>query len=182
MRETLLREVDITLEKATQLCVAAETAKTQIKKMHKEDHNNSHVFYFIPDNMNWTSAQTYCRQHHTDLATVDDWTDYDELLNTLPKGFTEYIWIGLYQNNAAAPWVWSDSSKSTFSSWDVRQPYNYDGEQLCAAVCPAENWHNLECAIKYASVCYMGVFYILQFETLHFTVYQTAQLVNVCQA
>uniref|UniRef100_A0A671NWF7 C-type lectin domain-containing protein n=1 Tax=Sinocyclocheilus anshuiensis TaxID=1608454 RepID=A0A671NWF7_9TELE len=106
---------------------------------------NSHVFYFIPDNMNWTSAQTYCRQHHTDLATVDDWTDYDELLKTLPKGFTEYIWIGLYRNNAAAPWVWSDSSKSTFSSWDVGQPNNYGGEQFSAT-----------CPIKHASVCYMG--------------------------
>ncbi len=39
MREILLREVDITLEKATQLCVAAETTKAQIKKMHEEDHN-----------------------------------------------------------------------------------------------------------------------------------------------
>lgn len=39
MREILLREVDITLEKATQLCVAAETTKAQIKKMHEEDLN-----------------------------------------------------------------------------------------------------------------------------------------------
>uniref|UniRef100_A0A673HG92 C-type lectin domain-containing protein n=1 Tax=Sinocyclocheilus rhinocerous TaxID=307959 RepID=A0A673HG92_9TELE len=105
---------------------------------------NSHVFYFIPDNMNWTSAQTYCRQHHTDLAPVDDWTDYDELLKTLPKGFTEHIWIGLYRNNAAAPWVWSDSSKSTFSSWDVGQPNNYGGKQFCASVSPAGKWHDLD--------------------------------------
>lgn len=39
MRERLLREVDITLEKATQLCIAAETTKAQIKQMHDEDHN-----------------------------------------------------------------------------------------------------------------------------------------------
>lgn len=43
MREILFREVDI---KATQLCVAAETTKAQIKKMHEEDLNareNKHV-------------------------------------------------------------------------------------------------------------------------------------------
>ncbi|XP_039870493.1 uncharacterized protein LOC120723214 [Simochromis diagramma] len=39
MRERLLREDDITLEKVVQLCIAAETTKAQIKQMHEEDHN-----------------------------------------------------------------------------------------------------------------------------------------------
>ncbi|KAL6487668.1 hypothetical protein MHYP_G00042940 [Metynnis hypsauchen] len=39
MRERTLREVDIALEKAAQLCLAAETTKAQIKQMHEEEHN-----------------------------------------------------------------------------------------------------------------------------------------------
>ena len=39
LRERLLREDDISLEKAAQLCLAAETTKVQIKQMHEEDHN-----------------------------------------------------------------------------------------------------------------------------------------------
>ncbi|KAK0132248.1 hypothetical protein N1851_032926 [Merluccius polli] len=39
MRERLLREMDITLEKAMQLCLASETSKAQIKQMHDEDNS-----------------------------------------------------------------------------------------------------------------------------------------------
>ena len=39
LRERLLREDDICLEKAARLCLAAETTKVQIKQMHEEDHN-----------------------------------------------------------------------------------------------------------------------------------------------
>ena len=39
LRERLLREVDISLEKAAQLCLAAEITKVQLKQMHEEDHN-----------------------------------------------------------------------------------------------------------------------------------------------
>ena len=34
-----LREVDISLEKTTQLCIASELTKAQMKQMHDEDHN-----------------------------------------------------------------------------------------------------------------------------------------------
>ncbi|KAI5107408.1 hypothetical protein C0J45_3046 [Silurus meridionalis] len=39
MRERLLREVDITLEKAIQICIASETTKAQILQMHDEECN-----------------------------------------------------------------------------------------------------------------------------------------------
>ncbi|KAL0189876.1 hypothetical protein M9458_016975, partial [Cirrhinus mrigala] len=74
----------------------------------------THVFYFVPVNLSWPEAQAYCRQHYTDLATIDDQTDYEELLKTVNTDFRgEWIWTGLYRTSATAPWTWSDQSQST---------------------------------------------------------------------
>ncbi len=115
---------------------------------------NSYVFYFIPDNMNWTEAQTYCRKHNTDLATVNDQTDLDELLKTVPKGFKDYIWIGLYRTNAKAPWVFSDGSNSLFRLWHPGQPNNYDGIQHCVYTASDGYWNDWSCTDKLAFICY----------------------------
>uniref|UniRef100_A0A672NSQ7 C-type lectin domain-containing protein n=1 Tax=Sinocyclocheilus grahami TaxID=75366 RepID=A0A672NSQ7_SINGR len=106
---------------------------------------NSYVFYFIPDKMTWTEAQTYCRKHHTDLATVNDQTDLDELLKTLPKGFKSNIWIGLYRMNAKAPWVFSDGSSSLFRPWISGQPNNSGGYQHCVYTDPDGYWNDWQC-------------------------------------
>lgn len=123
---------------------------------------NCHVFYFIPDYMNWTTAQAYCRENYTDLVTANDQGDCDQLLKTVPKGFTQLIWIGLYRTGGTAPWIWSDQSKSTFRLWGSGQPNNYGGKQFCAGASPNVQWNDLECPDKYAFVCYSGVY-------LHFT-------------
>ncbi|KAI5611206.1 hypothetical protein C0J50_11869, partial [Silurus asotus] len=39
MRERLMREVDITLKKAIQICITSETTKAQILQMHDEERN-----------------------------------------------------------------------------------------------------------------------------------------------
>uniref|UniRef100_A0A8C1HUH7 Uncharacterized protein n=1 Tax=Cyprinus carpio TaxID=7962 RepID=A0A8C1HUH7_CYPCA len=116
---------------------------------------NSYVFYFIPNNMIWTEAQTYCRKHHTDLATVNDKTDLDELLKTLPKGFKSNIWIGLYRTNAQPPWVFSDGSHSLFRPWLSGQPNNYDGIQHCVYTDPNGYWNDWTCTDQFAFICYV---------------------------
>uniref|UniRef100_A0A8C1YWL9 C-type lectin domain-containing protein n=1 Tax=Cyprinus carpio TaxID=7962 RepID=A0A8C1YWL9_CYPCA len=92
---------------------------------------NSYVFYFVSEKMNWTEAQTYCRQHYTDLVTVNDQTYIDELLQSLPSGFSSMMWIGLYRMDEYFPWVWvwSDGSKALFTPWDYSQPNNVGGQQ-----------------------------------------------------
>lgn len=40
MRERLLREADLTLEKAVQICIASEMTKGQILQMHDEERNS----------------------------------------------------------------------------------------------------------------------------------------------
>ncbi|XP_051501996.1 L-selectin-like [Myxocyprinus asiaticus] len=119
------------------------------------------LFYYVPVNMNWGEAQKYCRQHYTDLATIDSQTDVDELVKTTGTlfpgpvvDFNNLIWIGLHRADATAPWIWSDQSNSMFRSWDSGQPNNMFGKQFCAATTPDGLWNDWDCGTKYTSVCY----------------------------
>ncbi|XDV19501.1 hypothetical protein PO909_024966 [Leuciscus waleckii] len=117
--------------------------------------SQTHVFYFVPENMSWSEAQTHCRQHYTDLATIDDLTDHQEFLHTLRAGLgAEWIWTGLYRTDAAAPWIWSDQSKSSFRPWAIGQPNNNGGSQFCARTSLIGMFNDGECNLKYPAVCY----------------------------
>uniref|UniRef100_A0A8C1NK81 C-type lectin domain-containing protein n=1 Tax=Cyprinus carpio TaxID=7962 RepID=A0A8C1NK81_CYPCA len=111
---------------------------------------NSYVFYFVSEKMNWTEAQTYCRQHYTDLVTVNDQTYIDELLQSLPSGFSSMMWIGLYRTDEYFPWVWvwSDGSKALFTPWDYSQPNNVGGQQYCVCMSTKGFWSDWWCTDK----------------------------------
>ncbi|XP_051982050.1 galactose-specific lectin nattectin-like [Xyrauchen texanus] len=115
-------------------------------------------FYFIPVNMTWTTAQTYCRQHYTDLATINDQTDVSEIVKVVPKDMqSKYIWIGLYKTDAGAPWIWSDQSSFTFRWWASGQPNNYNGKQFCASTCTDGFWCDEDCSVEYTSICHKEI-------------------------
>jgi len=118
---------------------------------------NSRVFYVIPERMNWTDAQTYCRQKHTDLATIDDQVEHAELVKTF-SNFTENMWIGLYRTSGTSPWIWSDQSKSGFRFWASGQPNNYAGKQFCVHIYPDGSWNDDDCLEKKAFICYGKLF------------------------
>uniref|UniRef100_A0A673FT44 C-type lectin domain-containing protein n=1 Tax=Sinocyclocheilus rhinocerous TaxID=307959 RepID=A0A673FT44_9TELE len=75
-----------------------------------------HEFVYVPTPMNWMNAQKYCRQHYSDLATVHDQTNLNELLKTAGLG---KFWFGLYRTTGNGVFVWSDQSSSSFTR---RQP------------------------------------------------------------
>lgn len=117
---------------------------------------NSYVFYLVSGEMSWANAQTYCRQHHTDLVTVNNHADLTELLKSLPSGFRDDFWIGLYRTDGNAPWVWSDGSKSLFRPWQTSQPNNAGGIQYCVYTTTTGYWNDWECPDKLPFMCYGG--------------------------
>ena len=108
--------------------------------------------------MSWSDAQTYCRQKHTDLATIDDQAELAELL-TFPN-FKEVMWIGLYRKTVTSPWIWSDQSKSEFRFWSSGQPNNSGGNQLCVLIYSDGSWNDEVCLEKWPFICYGELFAI----------------------
>ncbi|XP_053533560.1 C-type mannose receptor 2 [Ictalurus punctatus] len=78
--------------------------------------------------MTWPQAQTYCRTHHTDLASSLNSSDNDMLLQV--KKIQGDSWIGLYTGT----WKWSDGTNASNIPWAPGEPDNYWGYEYCAVV------------------------------------------------
>lgn len=118
----------------------------------KQDTNLTYVL--IQENKTWIDAQSYCRQHHTDLVSVRNQTENTEIdqkisLRGLP------VWIGLFLDS----WIWSDQSDSSFRNWWSRYPTIYQGYN-CTLVSSNPNeyyyseWINYPCGTNFPFICY----------------------------
>ncbi|XP_053533565.1 putative C-type lectin domain family 20 member A [Ictalurus punctatus] len=76
--------------------------------------------------LTWPQAQTYCRTHHTDLASSLNNSDNNMLLQV--KNIQGDSWIGLYRDT----WKWSDGTNASNIPWAPGQPDNYGGRENCA--------------------------------------------------
>ncbi|KAL7841243.1 hypothetical protein SRHO_G00249340 [Serrasalmus rhombeus] len=76
----------------------------------------------------WHDAQAYCRQYHTDLATVDNETDNQQLKSMVIGQWS--AWFGLFRDT----WKWLDQSSASSINWLLGSPNNYDGNENCGLV------------------------------------------------
>ncbi|MBN3316965.1 PLA2R phospholipase, partial [Atractosteus spatula] len=84
-------------------------------------------YHFVSSPLNWTSAQRYCRENHTDLATIDNKEELDTLLNETHIS-VEQAWIGLYKVDPEQ-WHWSLSKwgfykhgEAEYRNWSSGSP------------------------------------------------------------
>ncbi|XP_047444007.1 macrophage mannose receptor 1-like [Mugil cephalus] len=109
------------------------------------------TFVLISSTMTWTEAQSYCRTHHTDLASVRTMTENQRVKELLSPGI---YWIGLFRDS----WKWTDGRSSTFNYWRVGQP---NGNQENCVFANFENsgkWDDWTCDKKIAFICYNAPF------------------------
>ncbi|XP_042569671.1 C-type mannose receptor 2-like [Cyprinus carpio] len=96
---------------------------------------------------NWTEAQKYCRQYHTDLARVRNQSENQQIQKITT---VKQVWIGLHRL-----WVWSDNSTSTFTHWQSNRPTtsntNHDD---CALIDRQGRWTDEDCSNQRPFVCY----------------------------
>ncbi|KAK6469578.1 snaclec coagulation factor IX/factor X-binding protein subunit B3-like [Huso huso] len=112
------------------LCVPASN---QIRKVYVETVKS------------WSEAQSYCREKHTDLATVRSQEEAEQLLNITGDSLNDTAWIGLYRDDTQN-WQWSNSDDVIYSNWKA--------ELFCASVKSSGEWEDRVCNEGKAFMCY----------------------------
>ncbi|XP_027893767.1 C-type mannose receptor 2-like [Xiphophorus couchianus] len=113
-------------------------------------------FHYINENKNWTEAQQYCREKHTDLATVTNMEGLTRLLSKSPGTMAE-AWIGLYgQTNGIRKWYWSLPGVEfnvNITEWDNAEPDDHDTEN-CGFILESLKWGDISCNREKYFLCY----------------------------
>ncbi|XP_078100306.1 lymphocyte antigen 75-like [Sander vitreus] len=109
------------------------------------------TFVIIITPMTWTKAQSYCRDHHTDLASVRNMAENQEVQAMLTGG--GLYWIGLFGDS----WKWSDGSTSSFRFWKTGQPDNNNETCVAAAFSQSGTWEDWPCDMGRPFICYSSL-------------------------
>ncbi|XP_036420698.1 C-type mannose receptor 2-like isoform X1 [Colossoma macropomum] len=105
-------------------------------------------YMFINHLKSWSDAQSYCREHYTDLASVTNLAENDEIKKAANG---KVVWIGLFR----VYWKWSDQSYSSFRYWKQNQPDIYSGKENCAHIVMTGGgyWNYANCETKFPFIC-----------------------------
>ncbi|KAK6477867.1 snaclec bitiscetin subunit alpha-like [Huso huso] len=109
-------------------------------------YNQIRKHVFVETEKSWSEAQSYCRENHTDLATVRSQEEAEQLLNITGASLRD-SWIGLYRDDTQN-WQWSNSDDVIYSNWRA--------DVFCASVNSDGKWTDLPCHLQKAFMCYKG--------------------------
>uniref|UniRef100_A0A667W8P6 C-type lectin domain-containing protein n=1 Tax=Myripristis murdjan TaxID=586833 RepID=A0A667W8P6_9TELE len=103
------------------------------------------LWILVEGHKTWSDAQSHCRQSYTDLASIRNLTENEEIRGLI----SDFSWIGLFKDG----WKWSDGSALSFSKWDNSQPSG--GDKHCATS-HLGKWRTDLCSDRFYFACYSG--------------------------
>ncbi|XP_061578338.1 macrophage mannose receptor 1-like, partial [Cololabis saira] len=118
-------------------------------------------YHFVGQTLTWTEAQKYCREKHTDLATMHNSSEQNQLINTLSSaGSSSDVWIGLRNQ---VDWKWSDGFNGTgadYRDWLSSYPRFYSCREFCVCMhkssSSSSSWGDYNCQKSLPFLCYRG--------------------------
>uniref|UniRef100_A0A3Q2QXR8 C-type lectin domain-containing protein n=1 Tax=Fundulus heteroclitus TaxID=8078 RepID=A0A3Q2QXR8_FUNHE len=138
---------------------------------------NCHLYqyHYMKEEKTWTEAQQYCREKHTDLATVSNMADMKRLLSNSP-GDKMDAWIGLYDSpDVNRTWYWSlagEEFNESETDWKEGEPSDrgnrHEGTENCGRLQNTPKWDDTGCQWQEYFLCYDG-------ENFHKKTWQKAQ-------
>ncbi|KAI4899425.1 hypothetical protein NFI96_029373, partial [Prochilodus magdalenae] len=147
---------DVTCDASyTSVCYDGKNVQIHIKKK-----TNTERYVFINEKKSWYEAQSYCRDHHTDLVRVRNQTENQQVFDLSTQSHSDSdIWIGLFYDS----WTWSDQSDSSFRYWKSG-PDHYGQGAECAAVSITEKgrWDNENCSNQLPFICHQNKLILIQ--------------------
>ncbi|XP_054863456.1 lymphocyte antigen 75-like [Amphiprion ocellaris] len=108
-------------------------------------------FVLVNETLSWNGARQHCQENFTDLATVWDDAENQQVQNmAASEGWT---WIGLF---SFPHYYWSDYSNSSFSNWGNVALDLGTMTNVCAFASLPESgkWKLSSCETKLPFVCY----------------------------
>uniref|UniRef100_A0A8C6TH94 C-type lectin domain-containing protein n=1 Tax=Neogobius melanostomus TaxID=47308 RepID=A0A8C6TH94_9GOBI len=134
-----------------------------------------HRYTYISTRKSWEDARSYCRQHYTNLAMIEDESENTAVASVLVSN--QWAWMGLYR----WPWRWSDGSDSQFTNWQSGEPNNVGGAQHCVLEFNSRQWNDRSCSDKHKFICQKGDTAVLNVPFGMFSFGLNIYLFIVCQ-
>ncbi|KAF5909004.1 macrophage mannose receptor 1-like, partial [Clarias magur] len=106
-------------------------------------------YHLILENKTWYGAQRYCRGNYTDLVSIRDQQQNEEVKIKGLNSSTSF-WIGLLRDD----WQWTDGGNSAYRNWDWASGEPQPSPFNCVEMW-REKWYSVPCSIYYSlSPCY----------------------------
>ncbi|KAK6469559.1 secretory phospholipase A2 receptor-like [Huso huso] len=73
--------------------------------------------HLVKINKTWSEAQSYCREHYTDLVSIRSAQEVEKINTAVQDVQTERVWIGLFRKNTRQQWQWSNGDYFMYLNW-----------------------------------------------------------------
>ncbi|KAL1280944.1 hypothetical protein QQF64_015544 [Cirrhinus molitorella] len=96
----------------------------------------------------WSDAQNYCRQYYTDLPTIHNSQENDQVTMNISSAW--HTWFGLFVDS----WEWSDQWDLRFRHWAADQPSMMTGACVGISATDSGKWSQQSCDLRQHFICY----------------------------
>ncbi|XP_053085732.1 macrophage mannose receptor 1 [Pangasianodon hypophthalmus] len=106
-------------------------------------------YHLILESKTWYEAQRYCRGNYTDLVSIRDQQQNEEVKIKGLNSNTPF-WIGLLRDD----WQWTEGGNSAYRNWEHNEPQPSSRPNDCVALKKGEKWHSVPCSNNHYALCY----------------------------